>query len=30
VSAGQRGANLLIPVRDLVRLTRARLVRLQP
>jgi Cys-tRNA(Pro)/Cys-tRNA(Cys) deacylase len=30
VSAGQRGANLLIPVGDLVRLTRARLVRLQP
>jgi Cys-tRNA(Pro)/Cys-tRNA(Cys) deacylase len=30
VSAGQRGANLLIPVSDLVRLTRARLVRLQP
>lgn len=30
VSAGQRGANLLLPIGDLVRLTRARLVRLQP
>ena len=29
VSAGQRGANILLPVKDLVRLTRARLVRLQ-
>ena len=28
VSAGQRGANLLLPVKDLVRLTRARFVRL--
>jgi Cys-tRNA(Pro)/Cys-tRNA(Cys) deacylase len=28
VSAGQRGANILLPVADLVRLTRARLVRL--
>ena len=29
VSAGQRGANILLPVKDLVRLTRARIVRLQ-
>jgi Cys-tRNA(Pro)/Cys-tRNA(Cys) deacylase len=29
VSAGQRGANILLPVKDLVRLTRARLVRLR-
>lgn len=29
VSAGQRGANLLLPVKDLVRLTRARVVHLQ-
>ncbi len=29
VSAGQRGANILLPVKDLVRLTRARVVRLQ-
>ena len=28
VSAGQRGANLLLPVKDLIRLTRARLVSL--
>lgn len=28
VSAGQRGANVLLPVKDLVRLTRARLVSL--
>ncbi|MEZ4726633.1 MAG: aminoacyl-tRNA deacylase [Caldilineaceae bacterium] len=28
VSAGQRGANLLVPVKDLIKLTRARLVRL--
>ena len=28
VSAGQRGANVLLPVKDLVRLTRARLLRL--
>lgn len=28
VSAGQRGANVLLPVKDLVRLTRARIVRL--
>jgi Cys-tRNA(Pro)/Cys-tRNA(Cys) deacylase len=30
VSAGQRGANLLLPVKDLLRLTRARVVHLQP
>lgn len=29
VSAGQRGANVLLAVKDLVRLTRARLIRLQ-
>lgn len=29
VSAGQRGANILLPVKDLVRLTRARVVRLR-
>lgn len=29
VSAGQRGANILLPVKDLVRLTRARLIRLR-
>jgi Cys-tRNA(Pro)/Cys-tRNA(Cys) deacylase len=29
VSAGQRGANVLLPVKDLVRLTRARTVKLQ-
>jgi Cys-tRNA(Pro)/Cys-tRNA(Cys) deacylase len=29
VSAGQRGANILLPVKDLVGLTRARLVRLR-
>lgn len=29
VSAGQRGANLLLPVKDLVRLTRARVVHLR-
>ena len=28
VSAGQRGANILLPVKDLVRLTRARLISL--
>ena len=28
VSAGERGANLLVPVKDLIKLTRARLVRL--
>jgi Cys-tRNA(Pro)/Cys-tRNA(Cys) deacylase len=28
VSAGQRGANVLLPVKELVRLTRARLLRL--
>lgn len=28
VSAGQRGANILLPVKDLVRLTRARIIRL--
>ncbi|MBX3012737.1 MAG: aminoacyl-tRNA deacylase [Caldilineaceae bacterium] len=28
ISAGQRGANLLVPVKDLIKLTRARLVRL--
>ena len=28
VSAGQRGANILVPIKDLVRLTRARLVSL--
>jgi Cys-tRNA(Pro)/Cys-tRNA(Cys) deacylase len=30
VSAGQRGANILMPVKDLVRLTRARIVNLAP
>lgn len=30
VSAGQRGANILVPVKDLVRLTRARSVHLKP
>jgi Cys-tRNA(Pro)/Cys-tRNA(Cys) deacylase len=30
VSAGQRGANILLPVKDLVRLTRARVVDLAP
>jgi Cys-tRNA(Pro)/Cys-tRNA(Cys) deacylase len=29
VSAGQRGANILLPVKDLIRLTRARLVSLR-
>ncbi len=29
VSAGERGANILLPVKDLVRLTRARIVRLR-
>jgi Cys-tRNA(Pro)/Cys-tRNA(Cys) deacylase len=29
VSAGQRGANILLPVKDLVRLTRARIVKVQ-
>jgi Cys-tRNA(Pro)/Cys-tRNA(Cys) deacylase len=29
VSAGQRGANVLLPVKDLVQLTRARVVKLQ-
>jgi Cys-tRNA(Pro)/Cys-tRNA(Cys) deacylase len=28
VSAGERGANLLVPVKDLIKLTRARMVRL--
>jgi Cys-tRNA(Pro)/Cys-tRNA(Cys) deacylase len=30
VSAGQRGANILLPVKDLVRLTRARTIHLLP
>jgi Cys-tRNA(Pro)/Cys-tRNA(Cys) deacylase len=29
VSAGQRGANLLVPVKDLIQLTRARIIRLR-
>lgn len=30
VSAGQRGANVLLPVQDLIKLTRARLIKLLP
>lgn len=30
VSAGQRGANVLLPVKELIRLTRARVIRLKP
>ncbi|MFN8492172.1 MAG: aminoacyl-tRNA deacylase [Caldilineaceae bacterium] len=30
VSAGQRGANVLLPVQDLIKLTRARMVKLGP
>ena len=29
VSAGQRGANLLVPVKELIQLTRARVIRLK-